>query len=210
MAEPPREHQKLLQDIDKLMSEAPDDASRRDLERLRAGLTSPEMVEMAREIESSRPRPRDNLVLEFHDPWLPQVLTMGGSVVSAAVCLFAVVGGFRSSFAQFQGVQYNLWLVAAFAGALTALFTALSFLRSFSVRVDTHGMATRASGARWRGLRVGAMHWKNIRSLRERQADRVLEVHAAGGEMFEIPTRVMDYPILRHHLDNMVLFYGTG
>jgi len=54
---------------------------------------------------------------------------------------------------------------------------------------------------------VGAMPWKSIRSLQER-ADGVLEVHAAGGEVFDIPMRVANYPILRQHLDNMVLLYG--
>ena len=41
-------------------------------------------------------------------------------------------------------------------------------------------------------------------------ADRVLEVRAAGGEVFEIPMRVVNYPILREHLDNMVRLYGES
>ena len=90
------------------------------------------------------------------------------------------------------------------------MFTALSFTRTFSVRVDTAGMASRISGARWRRLHVGAMPWKDIRSLRERPADRVLEVRAASGEVFEIPMRVVNYPILREHLDNMVRLYGES
>ena len=36
----------------------------------------------------------------------------------------------------------------------------------------------------------------------------MLEVRAASGEVFEIPMRVANYPILRKHLDNMVLLYG--
>jgi hypothetical protein len=68
-------------------------------------------------------------------------------------------------------------------------------------------MATRISGSRWRALNVGAMPWKDIRSLRERP-DRVLEVRVASGEVFEIPMRVINYPILREHLDNMVRLYG--
>jgi hypothetical protein len=51
------------------------------------------------------------------------------------------------------------------------------------------------------------MPWKSIRSLRERP-DRVLEIRSASGEVFEIPTRVANYPILRGHLDNMILLYG--
>jgi hypothetical protein len=43
--------------------------------------------------------------------------------------------------------------------------------------------------------------------LRERP-DRVLEVRAANGEMFEIPMRVANYVILRNHLDTMILLYG--
>ncbi len=38
--------------------------------------------------------------------------------------------------------------------------------------------------------------------------DRVLEVRAASGEVFEIPMRVVNYAILREHLDNMVRLYG--
>jgi hypothetical protein len=36
----------------------------------------------------------------------------------------------------------------------------------------------------------------------------VLEVRAAGGELFEIPMRVTNYAVLRQHLDNMVVLYG--
>jgi hypothetical protein len=52
------------------------------------------------------------------------------------------------------------------------------------------------------------MSWKSIRSLHERAADRVLEVRAASGEVFEIPIRVVNYRALRDHLDNMVMLYG--
>ena len=69
-------------------------------------------------------------------------------------------------------------------------------------------MASSSSGPRWRRLHVGAMPWKNIRSLHERQQDRVLEVRAAGGEIFEIPTKLVNFAILRQHLENMVQLYG--
>ena len=36
----------------------------------------------------------------------------------------------------------------------------------------------------------------------------MLEVRAAGGEMFEIPMRVVNFAILREHLENMVRLYG--
>jgi hypothetical protein len=70
-------------------------------------------------------------------------------------------------------------------------------------------MVTRISGGRWRTLYVGAMAWKDIRSLRERP-NKVLEVRAASGEVFEIPMRIVNYPILREHLDNMVRLYGES
>jgi hypothetical protein len=38
----------------------------------------------------------------------------------------------------------------------------------------------------------------------------VLEVRAASGEVFEIPMRVVNYAILREHLDNMVRLYGES
>ena len=52
------------------------------------------------------------------------------------------------------------------------------------------------------------MLWKDIRSLQERPEDRVLEVRAAGGEVFEIPMRLVNYAILHQHLENMVRLYG--
>ncbi len=52
------------------------------------------------------------------------------------------------------------------------------------------------------------MTWKDIRSLHDRQQDRVLEVRAAGGEVFEIPMRLVNFAILREHLENMVRLYG--
>jgi len=76
------------------------------------------------------------------------------------------------------------------------------------VRVDTEGMISRVSGHRWRGLHVGGMPWRDIRSLHERASDRVLEVRAAGDRVFEIPMRVVNFPILRQHLENMVRLYG--
>jgi len=102
----------------------------------------------------------------------------------------------------------NLWIVAAFAGALSAFFTALSFSRTFTVRFDTEGMLSRTNGSRWRHLYTGAMSWKSIRSLHERDKDRVLEVRAASGEVFEIPMRTVNYRALRDHLDNMIMLYG--
>ena len=52
------------------------------------------------------------------------------------------------------------------------------------------------------------MAWENIRSLRERAEDKVLEVRAAGEKMLEIPMRVVNYVVLRQHLENMVTLYG--
>jgi hypothetical protein len=207
MNQPSSEHQKLLQHIDQLIGQASDEATRAELERLRERLNTPEMLDMARQLAGSRPARPEELVLEFHDPLLPTVLTAACSVIATAVCLFAVVDSFKSERAFFAGMPVNLWIVAAFAGALSVMFTALSFVRTFSVRFDTVGMSSRVSGARWAKLRVGAMLWKDIRSLRERD-DQVLEVRASGAELFEIPMRVVNYQILRQHLENMVRLYG--
>jgi hypothetical protein len=70
-------------------------------------------------------------------------------------------------------------------------------------------MISRVSGARWQRLSVGAMLWASIRSLQERSEDQVLEVRAASGDVFEIPMRVVNYPILQKHLENMVRLYGN-
>jgi hypothetical protein len=207
MNQPPGELQKLLQHIDQLIEQAADESSRAELERLKARLNTPEMLDMARDLAGSRRAKPEELVLEFHDPLLPTVLTAAGCVIATAVCLFAVVDGFKSSTAFIGGTPVNLWLVAAFAGAISVAFSALSFVRTFSIRVDTLGMASRTSGARWKTLRVGAMVWKDIRALRERE-DRVLEVRAADAHVFEIPMRVVNYAILKQHLENMVRLYG--
>ena len=208
MNQPPGELQKLLQHIDQLIAQAPDEATRADLQRMRARLDTPEMLDMARDLAGRRPAKPEDLVLEFHDPLLPTVLTAAGCVIATAVCLFAVIDGFKSTTGFVAGAPVNLWVVAAFAGAFSVMFSALSFMRTFSIRFDTLGMASRVSGSRWRQLRVGAMLWKDIRSLRERDDDRILEVRAADGAVFEIPTRVGNYPILRQHLENMVRLYG--
>jgi hypothetical protein len=207
MNQPPGELQKLLQHIDQLIEQAADENSRAELERLKARLDTPEMLDMARELAGRRRANPEDLVLEFHDPLLPPMMTATGCVIATAVCLFAVVDGFKSSTAFIGDTPVNLWLVAALAGALSIAFSALSFMRTFSVRVDTLGMASRTSGSRWSKLRVGAMVWKDIRSLRERD-DRILEVRVADSHLFEIPMRVVNYPILRQHLENMVRLYG--
>jgi hypothetical protein len=208
MNQPPNEHSKTLREIDRLLAEAPDATARAELLRLRARLDAPEMRDMARELEGSAPRARGNLALEFHDPLVPGVVTALGCVISAAICVFAIVEGVGDPVLAVGGTSLNLWIVAVFAGACSAAFTALSFTRSFSVRFDTEGMASRVSGARWRDLRVGAMRWQSIRGLQERPDARILEVRAASGDVLEIPMRVVNYAILHQHLQNMVLLYG--
>jgi hypothetical protein len=167
------------------------------------------MIEMARDARKNASQRSSNPVLEFHDPLLPSLVTATGGVVATAVCLYAVALGFEAPTVVIGHLPLNPWIVAVFAGAFSVAFTALSLTRAFSIRVDTSGMATRISGGRWRALNIGAMPWKDIRSLRERP-DRVLEVRAAGGEVFEIPMRVVNYAILREHLDNMVRLYGES
>ena len=204
----PTELQKLMQHMDQLIEQAPDEATRQDLQRLRARLGSPEMVDLAQEMSRHRPADPKELVLEFHDPLLPATATALGCVIATIVCLAAIIDGFKTANPWIPGSDITLWVVAIFAGACSALFTALSFLRTFSVRFDTVGMVSRSAGRRWKRLHVGAMPWKDIRSLRERVEDRVLEIRAAGGKIFEVPMRLVNYPILRQHLDNMVRLYG--
>jgi hypothetical protein len=208
MNQAPSELQKLLQHIDQLIEQANDEATRLELQRMRARLNSPEMRDLERELAGSRRADPANLVLEFHDPLVPTVLTAAGAVIAAAVCVFAVVDGSKNTMESIAGVEVNLWMVALFAAAWSVTFTALSFMRTFSVRFDIVGMTSRISGARWKRLRVGEMLWKDIRSLHERTTDRVLEVRAAGGDVFEIPTRLANYPVLLQHLENMVRLYG--
>ena len=201
------ELQKLLQHIDQQIAQATDEETRQELQRLRERLNTPEMRDLARAMSGTRPSNPAELVLEFHDPLLPTVVTAAACVIAAATCLFAVVEGFKNVIASIAGQSINLWLLAVLAGGVTALFTAISFLRTFSVRFDTQGMTSRATGSRWRNLQVGAMPWEDIRSLKERD-DRILEVRAAGGKVFEIPMRVVNFPILLEHLQNLVRLYG--
>jgi hypothetical protein len=207
MNQPTGELQKLLQHIDQQIAQATDEDTRQELQQLRERLNTPEMRDLARAMSGSRPSNPADLVLEFHDPLLPSVVTAAACVIAAATCLFAVVEGFKNVIASIAGQSINLWLLAVMAGGVTALFTAISFLRTFSVRFDTQGMTSRTSGSRWRKLQVGAMPWEDIRSLKERE-DRILEVRAAGGKVFEIPMRVVNFPILLEHLQNMVRLYG--
>jgi hypothetical protein len=199
----------LLADIDRRIAQAPDEAARAELLNVRERLSSPELQDLLRSTELARFKGvSDNLALEFHDPLLPGPVTATASVIATAVCLFAIVDGFEHPMTHIAGTPVNLWVVAAFAGAFSVLFTALSFMRAFTVHFDVEGMVSRVSGSRWRRLHVGAMRWQEIRSIRERGADRVLEVHAKHGGILEIPMRVVNYPILQQHLENMVRLYG--
>ena len=209
MATPPAELERLLRDLDRRLAEATDEAERAELLQLKERLSLPEMQELVRTSELSRfKRPAANPALEFHDPFLPTPITATATVIATTICLFAIVTGFENPIANILGTQLNLWVVAAFTGACSVSFTALSFMRTFSVHLNTEGMVSRVTGSRWRQLRVGAMRWSDIRSLHERTTDRVLEVRAANGAVLEIPMRVINYPILQDHLENMVRLFG--
>ena len=202
--------QKLLQDIDRLLAEAPDEASRRELQRLR---DSPEYAgdarHGARAARAAGPPP-GNLVLEFHDPLLPDAVTAAG--LRDRRRDLPVRRGRSASRARASPSRGNDGQPVDRRGVRGRLS------RRCSPRCRSCARSPCASTPRaWRRapaahagskLRVGAMRWKDIRSLHERREDRVLEVRAAGGEVFEIPMRVANYPILRQHLDNMVRLYG--
>ena len=208
MQNPSTEREKLLADIDRMLAEAKDEASRKDLERLRDSLNSPQMRDMARDLENSPRRQPSELVLHFHAPLFPVPFTAAGCVLATAICLYAAMLGWTNPFILIGGRVMNLWLIAAFFGALSALFTALSFKRSYLVRIDTEGMVTRINGKRWAHLHAGDVRWKDIRSLHERAKDRVLEVRTASGAVIEVPQKLVNYKVLKHHLDNMAMLYG--
>jgi hypothetical protein len=206
----PNEREKLLADIERMLAEGPDDASRKDLERLRESLNSPQMRDMAQAIETTPKRKAEDLVLHFHAPVLPVPLTAAGCVLASAICLYAAMLAFSNPLILIGGRVMNLWLIAAFFGSLSVLFTALSFRRSFFVRIDSEGMTARVNGKRWRHLRAGAVRWKDIRSLQERDKERVLEIRTATGESLEVPMKLVNYKVLKHHLENMVMLFGDG
>ena len=96
MQKAPPDHQKVLQELDRLLSEAKDDASRDEILRLRNSLNTPEMIEMARAARKSASQRSSDPVLEFHDPLLPSWLTATGGVIATAICLYAVALGFQA------------------------------------------------------------------------------------------------------------------
>jgi hypothetical protein len=202
----PTEREKLLADIDRMLAEAPDEAGRRDLERLRDSLNSPEMMDMGRAIEAAPRRSDSELVLHFHAPLFPVPLTATGCVLTSAICLYAAILAWSNPLILIGGRVMNLWLIAALFGALSVLFTAMSFKRSYFVRIDTEGMAARSQGKRWAHLRAGVIRWKDLRTLQEHAG--VLEVRGAGGEVVDVPMKLVNYKVLKHHLDNMVMLYG--
>lgn len=206
MQNQPTEREKLLADIERMLAEAKDEPSRRDLERLRDSLNSPQMVDMARDIETSPRRKASDLVLHFHAPRFPVPLTTAGCVLASAICLYAAMLAWSNPLILIGGRVMNLWLIAAFFGALSVLFTALSVKRSYFVRIDTEGMSARVSGKRWAHLRTGDVRWKDIRALREQ--DGVLEILTASGEVLQVPQKLVNYKVLKHHLDNMAMLYG--
>jgi hypothetical protein len=204
----PGDRDKLLADIDRMLAETTDEASRKDLERLRDSLNSPQMRDMAQAAAASPKRKPEELVLHFHAPQFPVPLTATVCVLTSAICLYAALLAFENPLIDIGGKVMNLWLIAALFGALSVLFTAISFKRSFIVRIDTQGMAARSVGTRWRHLRAGDLSWKEVRTLNERAKDRVLEIGTANGEPLEIPMKLVNYKVLKHHLDNMVMLYG--
>src|ERR1043165_6162753 len=127
MQNPPTEREKLLADIERLLAEAKDDDSRRDLERLRESLNSPQMRDMARAIETAPKRDASELILHFHAPLFPIPLTAAGCVLASAICLYAAMLAWSHPLILIGGRVMNLWLIAAFFGALSVLFTAMSF-----------------------------------------------------------------------------------
>ena len=204
----PGERERLLADIERMLTETTDEASRKDLERLRDSLNSPQLRDMAQAAAASPRRKPEELVLHFHAPLLPVPLTATACVLTSAICLYAAMLAFENPLMLFAGKVMNLWLLAALFGALSVLFTALSFKRSFIVRIDTEGMIARSMGKRWQHLHAGNLRWKEVRSLNERVKDRVLEIGTANGEPLEVPMKLVNYQVLKHHLDNMVMLYG--
>jgi hypothetical protein len=200
------EREKSLADIDRLLAEAKDETSRRDLERLRDSLNSPQMIDMARASAAAPRREPSDLVLHFHAPLFPVALTASGCVLASAICLYAATLAWSNPLILIGGRIMNLWLIAAFFGSLSVLFTAMSFKRSYFVRIDTIGMVTRIQGKRWSHLRTGDLRWKDLRSLHERNG--VLEVRSATGEVIQVPSKLVNYKVLKHHLDNMVMLFG--
>ncbi len=206
MQNQPTEREKLLADIDRMLAEAKDEPSRRDLERLRDSLNSPQMVDMARAIETAPRRKPSDLVLHFHAPRFPVALTAAGCVLASAICLYAAMLAWSNPLILIGGRAMNLWLIAAFFGLLSVLFTAMSVKRSYYVRIDTEGMTARVNGKRWAHLRTGDLRWKDIRALREH--DGLLEIRTASGDVLQVPQRLVNYKVLKHHLDNMAMLYG--
>lgn len=206
MQNQPTEREKLLADIERMLAEAKDEPSRRDLERLRDSLNSPQMVDMARDIETSPRRKASDLVLHFHAPRFPVALTAAGCVLASAICLYAAMLAWSNPLILIGGRVMNLWLIAAFFGSLSVLFTALAVKRSYFVRIDTEGMSARVNGKRWAHLRTGDVRWKDIRALREQ--DGVLEILTASGDVLQVPQKLVNYKVLKHHLDNMAMLYG--
>lgn len=206
----PSEREKLLADIDRMLAETTDEASRKDLERLRDSLNSQQMRDMADAAQTLPKRKPEDLVLHFHAPLFPVALTASGCVLATAICLYAAMLAFKNPLILIAGRILNLWLIAAFFGSLSVLFTAMALKRSYFVRIDTEGMAARSAGKRWRHLRAGDVRWKDVRSLNERVKDRVLEIRTADGESLEVPMKLVNYKVLKHHLDNMVMLYGDS
>jgi hypothetical protein len=133
MEKAPPDHQKVLQELDRMLDEAPDEASREEIRRLRNSLTAPEMIEMARAARKNAAQRSSNPVLEFHDPLLPSLVTATGGVIATAVCLYAVALGFQAPTVVIGQLPLNPWIVAVFAGAFSVAFTALSVTRAFSI-----------------------------------------------------------------------------
>ena len=91
------DHQKVLQDLDRMLAEAPDEASRDEIRRLRDSLNAPQMLDMARAAREQRFAAHQHIrCSNFTTRCCPSLVTATGGVIAAAICLYAVVLGFEA------------------------------------------------------------------------------------------------------------------
>jgi len=173
---------------------ASDEASRRHAARMYAELSSPEFVAAARQAAKWQ---RRRIVLRFHDYIIPVWWPLSGCIL----CVFMLIANVYGVVTGSQPV-YTLKYAMLFATIAAGCYL-VTRLRRFSVISDGFEITCRAIGRRHAHLRTGTIQCKELRDVKERTGDKVLEVYGQSGLALEIPMQVEGYDGLHKLLRNL-------
>jgi hypothetical protein len=144
------------------------------------------------ELQESVRRPGRSPVSRYRDNPYPEWLVLGVGTLSAVLAM-----SLGSRLDPLAIVFAVLFAVAVWLGTSKRFVATLTVQEIRAERVGDH----------WAMLRTGSIRLADVRSMRERLGDRVLEVHGSSGKMIEIPMSVRNYELLNNTLTKMTAWY---